>query len=246
LAFLPQHGWASSPERWATVVAVTLAFAALAHILRGVNRSGAIAGALACFLLFAGGGPWAFAELATLFAMTWASTRLGYRRKLALGVAERREGRDAGQVLANLAVPALASLMFGYTQNQAWLIAAVAALAEAATDTIASEIGQSLGSNPRMITTWQNVPAGTDGGITLVGSAAGLAANAAITALAVEGRLVPATDLWIPLAAGYTGMLIDSLLGATMQRRGWINNQIVNLLSTLAAGVLAYALAMFL
>ena len=35
-------------------------------------------------------------------------------------------------------------------------------------------------------------------------------------------------------------MLIDSVLGATLQRRGWIGNQAVNLFSTLAAAALAY------
>jgi uncharacterized membrane protein len=40
-------------------------------------------------------------------------------------------------------------------------------------------------------------------------------------------------------------MLIDSILGATLQRRGWISNQTVNLLSTLAAAALAYAIAIF-
>ncbi len=234
------HGWADSPERWAIAAAVTVAFAVLARTLRGVTLSGSLAGALACFLLFAGGGPWAFAALATLFAMTWATTRLGYRRKLALGLAERREGRNAGQVLANLAVPALASAFFGFTSNRVWMVAVVAALAEAATDTVASEIGQYRGSSPRMITSWQRVPTGTDGAITLVGSGAGLAAGAVIVAVAAAGRLVPAAQLWIPLVAGFGGMLIDSVLGATVQRRGWISNQGVNLFSTLAATALAY------
>ncbi|MGA7138528.1 MAG: hypothetical protein WBZ14_12705, partial [Terriglobales bacterium] len=69
----PAHAWASSPERLATAAAVTLGFAVLARILRGVNRSGAIAGGVACFLLFAGAGPTAFAMLAALFGMTWIS-----------------------------------------------------------------------------------------------------------------------------------------------------------------------------
>ncbi len=132
------HGWASSPERLAIAAAVTLGFAVLARAVRGVDRSGAVAGGLACFPLFAGAGPAAFATLAALFAMTWASTRLGYRRKLARGLAERREGRNAWQVLANLAVAALGSVVFSATGNRAWLVAAMAALTEAATDTVAS------------------------------------------------------------------------------------------------------------
>src|SRR5271157_3513428 len=126
------HRWASSPERLAIAAAVTLGFAVLARALRGVNRSGALAGGLACFLLFAGAGPAVFGALAALFVMTWVSTRLGYRRKLALGLAERQEGRNARQILANLAVAAAGSVVFSTTGNRVWLIAALAALAEAA------------------------------------------------------------------------------------------------------------------
>ena len=227
----------------AIAAAVTLAFAVLARVLRGVNRSGALAGGVSCFLLFAGAGPAAFATLAALFVMTWISTRLGYRRKLALGLAERREGRNAWQVLANLAVAALGSVAFAATGNRAWLVAAVAAMAEAATDTVASEIGQYSRANARMITTWERVPAGIDGGITLPGSMAGLAAGLVIAAVATLGGILPPAQFWIPVVAGFAGMLIDSLLGATLQRRGWVSNQTVNFLATLAAAVLAYMVA---
>ena len=243
LTSIPGHGWASTSERLAIAAAVTFGFALLARALHGVNRSGAVAGGVACFLLSAGGGPAVFATLGTLFAMTWASTRLGYRRKLALGLAERREGRNAWQILANLAVAASSSVAFGATGNRAWLIATVAALAEAATDTVASEIGQYSASTARMITTWKQVPAGTDGGLTIPGSVAGVAGGVVITAVALLGGIIVLREAWIPSVAGTAGMLFDSILGATLQRRKWLSNQSVNFYATLAAAALAYAIA---
>jgi uncharacterized protein (TIGR00297 family) len=237
------HAWASNPQRLAIAAAVTLGFAVLARALRGVNRSGMLAGGCACFLLFANAGPAAFAALTTLFALTWAATRLGFRRKQELGVAERGDGRNAWQVLANLGVAALASVFFSVTGNWAWLVAASAALAEAATDTVASEIGQTHLA-ARLITTWETVPAGTDGGVTPLGTAAGTCAGLLVAGVAAGSGLIPRALFWIPLAAGFAGMLIDSLLGATVQRRGWIGNQTVNLVATLAAAALAYAISM--
>jgi uncharacterized protein (TIGR00297 family) len=177
--------------------------------------------------------------------MTSISTRLGYRRKLALGIAERREGRSWWQILANLAVAAVAAVAFSISGDRRWLVAIVAALAEAATDTVASEVGQFRGSDARLITTWRLVPAGTDGGVTPLGSIAGATAGLAIAAIAIAGGLLSPRQLWIPVVAGAAGMFIDSLLGATLQRRGWIDNQTVNLISTFAAAALAYTVLRF-
>ena len=235
-------GWASSVERWAIAAAVTIAFALLARALRGVDQSGMFAGGAACFLIFAGTGPAGFAVLAMLFLLTWVATRFGYRRKQDLGVAERGDGRDAWQVLANLAVPAVASAAFSATGNRAFLFAAAAALAEAAIDTVASEIGQTR-RTAVLITTGKPVPAGTDGGITLPGTAAGALAGAVIGLLAAAGGMIPWPYSGLPWVAGFVGMLADSVLGATVQSRGWISNGGVNLLSTFIAAVLAYAIA---
>jgi uncharacterized protein (TIGR00297 family) len=237
------YGWAWSPVRLVVAGVVTIGFAVLARALRGVDRSGMFAGGAACFLLFAGAGPSAFAVLAALFLLTWISTRFGYRRKQDLGVAERREGRNARQVLANLAVAALGSLAFAVSGNHAWLLVATAALAEAALDTVASEVGQTRSQTARLVTTWEEVPAGTDGGITVSGTIAGTVAGVVIAIVAVWSGVIPRTQLWIPVTAAFIGMLIDSVLGATLQRRGRMNNETVNLVGTLAAAALAYAIS---
>jgi uncharacterized protein (TIGR00297 family) len=237
------HAWASSPLQWMTAAGVTLLFAVAARVLRGVNNSGAAAGALACLLLFLGGGPSAFAALAVLFAMTWLSTRLGYAQKHDLGVAEPREGRNGWQVLANLGAAALSSLLYATSGNRAWLVATAAALAEAATDTVASEVGQTHGQNAILITTGESVPSGTDGGITQIGTLSGIAAGLVVVAVAVLSGMVSRAQFWIPASAGVIGMLVDSVLGATVQRRGWMNNEAVNLWSTLIAAGLAFLLS---
>jgi uncharacterized protein (TIGR00297 family) len=237
------YGWASSPGRLAIAGVVTLGFALLARALRGVDLSGMLAGGAACFLLFAGAGPSAFAVLAALFLLTWVATRFGYRRKQDLGVAERGDGRDAWQVLANLSVASLGAAAFGVTGNRAWLFATVAALAEAATDTVASEIGQTRGQTAVLITTWKPVAAGTDGGITIAGTVAGMVAGVVIATVAAGGGMIPRAQLWIPAAAGFVGMLVDSVLGATLQRGGRMNNEAVNFFGTLAAAALAYGIS---
>jgi uncharacterized protein (TIGR00297 family) len=119
---------------------------------------------------------------------------------------------------------------------------ALAALAEAAADTVSSEIGQVLGGRPRMITTLRAVEPGTDGAVSIAGTLAGLLA-AAIVAGAGSWALRGDFALFkLSCAGAVFGLLFDSLLGATFERVGWLNNDAVNFLST--ASALAFALLM--
>jgi len=49
--------------------------------------------------------------------------------------------------------------------------------------------------------------------------------------------------MWIAVAAGVFGMVVDSFLGALLERRGWIGNDSVNFISTVVAAVGAAAVA---
>ena len=221
-------------------VIITVAFATLARWVRGVSFGGAIAGAAVCFLLYAGAGAGAFAALVSVFALTWISTRFGYRRKEKLGTAEKLDGRTALQVLANLAIAAGCAGLSAFSATKAVLLLAVsAALSEAAADTVSSELGQARSVNARLITTWDKVPAGTDGGVSWVGTFAGIVAAAAVSLVGAVTGLIPPRWLGISIIAAVTGMIADSFLGALLERRKLLNNDAVNFLGTLIAAATA-------
>jgi uncharacterized protein (TIGR00297 family) len=221
-------------------VAITVVFAALGRAIRGVTTAGALAGAAVSFAILLGAGLPGFATLVALFVLTWASTRIGYTRKQRLGIAEAHVGRDERQVLANLGVAAICTLLYAFAGHEQWLLVAVgAALAEAAADTVSSEIGQALGGTPRLIINWREVPAGTDGGITVAGTMAG-SFGAIVVALVGAGTgLFGWRFFLLCTVAGIAGMLFDSLLGATLERRNVLGNNGVNFISTAVAAVLA-------
>ena len=142
--------------------------------------------------------------------------------------------RNHRQVLANGGVAALAALAGSW-------IAFAGALAAATADTWASEIGRHSRTPPRLITNGTPVPAGTDGGTTLLGTAVGIARSGLIAALSyvLGQRDAPAIAV-----AGVVGMLVDSLLGATVQGKvRWMDNDAVNLAATLTGAAFAGLLA---
>lgn len=217
----------------------TIAFALAARLARGVNTSGALAGACIAFIL-ASRDLRMFWVLLIVFFITLAATRVGDSRKQELKIAEADSGRSASQVMANLGIAAFVLVLFSETPA---VILAIAALAEVAADTTSSEIGTALSSGTVLISTWKPVPSGTDGGISLVGSFSGLLAAAVTAGCAFGMRLLPLQAAIVAGCAGVAGMVVDSLLGALLERRGYLNNDVVNLLSTATAALIAFALS---
>src|SRR6476659_6879699 len=113
---------------WAALL-VTVAFTAVARYIRGVSRSGALAGALVCFVLYACAGPGAIVVLFAVFGLAWVTTRFGAQRKQTLRIAEKQDGRSASQVLANLGVAAGCVILYALLGgNIIFLLGAAASL----------------------------------------------------------------------------------------------------------------------
>jgi len=243
---------------WTLGLSVLLGLAVLK--LRAATPAGAAAGViLTASLMFSTVTfpyqPWntALVPVLAVSLLAYFATRMGRAKKERLGTAEERHGRAASQVAANLGVAALV-----LTQNfQSWLIdshwfsrgtlapvpifaVGLAGLAEAAADTVSSEIGQVLGGRPRMITTLRAADPGVDGAISIAGTLAGIAAGVIVALAGTLALRGDASLFWISTAGAIFGLLFDSLLGATLERRGWLNNDAVNFLST--AGAAAFAL----
>ena len=142
--------------------------------------------------------------------------------------------RNARQVIANGGVAALAALAGSWP----WFAGALAA---ANADTWATEIGSHSPTPPRLITTWTRVRAGTDGGITLVGTAGGIAGAGFMAGVSY---LLGQRAVLAIAAAGVVAMLVDSLLGASVQGKlPRMDNDAVNLAATLTGAALAGLIA---
>ena len=112
-----------------------------------------------------------------------------------------------------------------------------ASLSSAAADTSSSELGMVYGRRFFNILTFRSDRRGLDGVISIEGTLLGVAGSALIAFLYCLFEGWGASFLLI-VAAGTFGNLLDSLLGATLERRHILHNDAVNFINTLAAALL--------
>ena len=213
-----------------------------------VTDGGATAGVLVAFVLMLAGGFAGFMPLLTLFLLTVISTRWGYGRKQRLGVAERKRGRTASQVIANLSAAAACALpVIWFSElSDLLLVGSMAALAEAAADTVSSELGQATARGAYMITDFRDVPIGTNGAISMEGTISGCVAACIVSWVSAACGLV--NWPWTPVIAiaGVGGMFLDSIMGAAWENAGRLGNDSVNFVSTVFAADVALIVAIIM
>jgi uncharacterized protein (TIGR00297 family) len=270
LAVLTLQAWSFALDQgrgvhllFAETLGLSIAFAVAVRALRAATSAAAVAGGAICLLVTfytasASHGPLrsGLAPLIELFLLTFAATRAGRVRKQRAGLAESRSGRGASQVLANLGAAGLVSSSAG-----AWLVQTsshvsgrflfvpyavpillLAVLAEATADTVSSEIGQAFGGPPILLTNLRQVAPGTDGAISLFGTFAGLVSAALIAAVGAWAFRLSVRAILIAFLSGAAGLFFDSLLGATVEKKGWLGNDLVNFSSTVFSALVALAL----
>ncbi|MGB8217861.1 MAG: TIGR00297 family protein [Candidatus Methanoperedens sp.] len=192
-----------------------------------------------------------FSILLAFFLLGSLFTRYKYGYKLARGIAEGKGGaRGYKNVFSNSLAALSLAVAYGIfpAHGQLLLAGYLGSVATACGDTLASEIGETYKGEPRMITTFKKTKPGTDGAISHLGEAAAFFGAFAIAILAfflIQKNII----LMIAAAAGgFIGTNIDSVLGATLQQKGYLSNNGVNLFATISgatiAGILYYSMGL--
>jgi len=197
---------------------------------QSLSASGVVGAVIVGSLIFGLGG-WIWGLLLIAFFVS-SSLLSHYRQRDKEVVAEKfaKGGRrDLGQVLANGGMGAILAVVYYSNPEPVLLAAYLGVMATVNADTWATELGVLSRVPPRLITTGQEVPPGSSGGVTSLGTWASLAGalliGAVATALTQLSSLLN-DGFWnsralafpvLAVAGGMAGSLFDSLLGATVQ-----------------------------
>ena len=193
-----------------------------------------------------------------------AVTKIGFEEKTKRGIAEGRGGRRGpenvwGSALTGTMCAAAASrcaashhLVTGRSSflglsSGVWTLGYVASLSTKLADTFASEIGKAYGNTTFLITTFESVPRGTEGAISLEGTLASVVGGMLLSAYAyfVVGLIDSVWGMIASTFAAFAATMVESLIGATLQGREgtrWMTNEVVNFINTLIGAAVAMTL----
>jgi len=251
---------------------LVVAFAAAAVLLKTIDAQGFLASAVVGFAVIYGGGfPW-FVIVAVFFTLGVAFTLYKYGYKRRLGSAQGKGGaRNWPHILANGGLASVAAVWNLASPGPIPTAVFLGAISTSAADTVATELGLLSHSQPKLITDPSSaVPPGTSGGVTPLGFVGSLFASLVIGIMALALGVLSDPYLVIPICTigGTFGAVFDSLLGATIQRKGvcvvcqkpterlrhcgektrttrgnrYIENNVVNVLSTVAGAAAAFVI----
>lgn len=225
---------------------VVLVFGILSFGSKAIDLKGALAGMIIALSIWLGGGFPALLLLFLFFAIGSVAGFMGRQKKLDTGREDfRSTKRGWRNAVANAGAASLAGILAWTlpTDNSIFLAALAGSLASAASDTLSSELGTPFGRRFLDLRTMKFTVPGDDGVISLTGILAGTA-GALLIGLASWLLVGDMAFVVAVFLAGFSGNILDSMLGAGLQRGGFMNNHSVNLSSTLLAALIAAVLYM--
>ncbi len=238
-------------------VLVTVALALGAVVARALTPlAGAVAAVFGSVIVVLVGYP--YLALLILFVVgSVLATRFRIQEKRRKNVQEGTAGeRGVSNVVAHIVLPTALAIAAGWMPpllaSTPLAVLYASALAFGAADTFASELGV-LAGHARSILTLRPVSPGTNGGVSAVGEAwafvgAGLTAVVGFALFRLFSAPVPEIGLFLGTvtAAGFLGCQLDSVLGETLENRGYLSKGSTNFLGMLGAvGIAAAILAAF-
>lgn len=235
------------PEEIVVALAFSFFLGVLAYRAKIADVSALLSAALLGVLIIVFSGLSWFLLLLTFFILGGGFTRYKYAYKESIGIAQAKDGiRSYENVFSNSTAALVLAVAYGVFPEHSLPIiyAYMGTVATATGDTLASEIGTTAKGRPRMITTLKPSEPGADGAVSLLGEFAAILGSAAIGILAY---LLGVSDnfiltVLITTAGGFFGTNIDSLLGATLQKRGVLSNSGVNFVATFTGAGISAAL----
>ena len=245
--------FSSGPNTGNVLVTIGLVVALLVISSRAKMLDTTGANTAAVLGLIVGGlGHWTWLLILLGFLLSsHKATKWRFDEKKRLGLSESNDGhRGWTNVVANGAIPGLICL-YAYLSDDwntvVWLFGA--AVAVAASDTFASEIG-CLDPRVRMITTFKPCEQGENGGFSPNGQLAAAAGSAVVAVLTFCAWWITSSDtsalnglqlLGVLSVIGWLGCQIDSYLGALLENRGYMSKGAVNASAISGGVVLMYA-----
>ena len=230
------------------IIIIILLAAIVVILLQKLTTNAAITGTALAIIIFYGAGWISLLLMALFFILSTFATAWKSKAKEQLHIAEANKGkRKTSQVVANAGVAAIISILALIYSKHLGLfqLLTAACFSSAIADTLSSELGNVYGRRFYNILTFKKDKRGLDGVISFEGTAFGFAGSVVI-AVIYSSYTTSLTTFFIIIIAGTVGNFFDSLLGAALERKGYIKNNVVNFLNTLVASLVAWLMYLFI